>query len=152
MWKVTPRSESEWEGRLDLEGRKAFGYIKRVRFWSCFFRLWSVIPLDFLRGTWNFSTVGGAVVKNPPRDTRDVGLILGSRRPPGVGNGNPLQYSCLGNPMDRKAWQATVRGITESDMTEYLNRIILASICWAPTVLCISRHCLIIRTTPWGGF
>ena len=45
---------------------------------------------------------GGSVVKNPPANARDVvGLIPESRRSPGVGNGNPLQYSCLGNPMDR---------------------------------------------------
>ena len=48
-------------------------------------------------------------VKNPPGnagDTRDAGLIPGSRRSPGVGNGNPLQHSCLENPMDRGAWWA----------------------------------------------
>ena len=54
------------------------------------------------------------MVKNPPDnagDKRDVGLILGLGRPPGVGNGNPLQYSCLENFMDRGAWQgATVHG------------------------------------------
>ena len=45
--------------------------------------------------------------------------ILGSGRSPGEGNGNPLQYSCLGNPMDREAWRAMVQRITkESDMTE----------------------------------
>ena len=52
---------------------------------------------------------GGAVVKNlPPNagDTRDVGLIPGWGRSPGEGNGNPFQYSCLGNPKDRGAWQA----------------------------------------------
>ena len=49
---------------------------------------------------WGFP--GGSVVKNPPANARDVlGLIPESRRSPGVGNGNPLQYSCLGNPMDR---------------------------------------------------
>ena len=51
------------------------------------------------------------VVKNSPanaEDIRDVGLILGRGRSPGGGNGNPLQYSCLQNPMDRGAWQATV--------------------------------------------
>ena len=56
----------------------------------------------------------GAVVKNLPADagdTRDVGLIPGSGRAPGGGNGNPLQYSCLGNPMDRGAWWATVHGV-----------------------------------------
>ena len=55
------------------------------------------------------------VVKNPPanaEDVRDVGLITGSRRPLGGGCGNPLQYSCLENPMDREAWQTTVHGIT----------------------------------------
>ena len=49
---------------------------------------------------------GGAVVKNPPAnagDARDVGLIRGSGRFPGEGNGNPLWYSCLGNPTDRGA-------------------------------------------------
>ena len=47
---------------------------------------------------------GGSVVKNPPAnagDARDAGSIPGSERSPGVGNGNPLQYSCLENPMDR---------------------------------------------------
>ena len=53
----------------------------------------------------------GIVVKNlpaNPRDTRDVGLMPGLGRSPGVGNGNPLQYSCLGNSMDRGAWRPTV--------------------------------------------
>ena len=44
-----------------------------------------------------------------------MGLIPGSGRSPGVGNGNPLQYSCLENFMDRGAWQVTVHGLTESD-------------------------------------
>ena len=51
------------------------------------------------------------MVKNPPANvggTRDVGLIPGSGRFPGGGSDNPLQYSCLGNPMDREAWRATV--------------------------------------------
>ena len=51
----------------------------------------------------------GAVVKNPPANARDVGLIPGLERSPGEGSDNPLQYSCLGNPMDRGAWWATVR-------------------------------------------
>ena len=49
---------------------------------------------------------GGSVVKNPPANAGDVGLIPGLGRSPGEGNGNPLQYSCLENPMDRGAWQA----------------------------------------------
>ena len=60
---------------------------------------------------------GGTVVKNPPanaRGTRDLGSVPGSGRSPGLGNGNPLQYSCLKNPMDRRAWQATVREVGKS--------------------------------------
>ena len=47
-------------------------------------------------------------------DAGDMGLILGSERCPGVGNGNSLQYSCLGNPMDRGDWWATVHGMAKS--------------------------------------
>ena len=57
------------------------------------------------------------VVKNLPAnagDIRDVGSIPGSERRPGEGNGNPLQYSCLENPMDRGAWQATVLEVAKS--------------------------------------
>ena len=61
---------------------------------------------------------GGSVVKNPPDNPGDLGSVLGLGRSPGEGNGNPLQYSCLGNLMDRRAWWATVHEVTESDMTE----------------------------------
>ena len=64
------------------------------------------------------------MVKNPPAsvgDTRDMGSILKLGRSPGVGNGNPLQYSCLENPMDRRAWGPTVHRVAEeSDMTEHV--------------------------------
>ena len=56
----------------------------------------------------------GSAVKNLPANARDSGLIPGSGRSPGEGNGNPLQHSCLGNPMDRVAWQAEVQGVAES--------------------------------------
>ena len=55
--------------------------------------------------------------KNPPAnagDLRDTRSIPGSGRAPGGGHGNPLQYSCLENPMDRGAWRATVQGVTKS--------------------------------------
>ena len=51
----------------------------------------------------------------------DPGSIPGSGRSPGDGNGNPLQCSCLENPMDRRVWQATVHGLAEFDMTEQLS-------------------------------
>ena len=57
------------------------------------------------------------MVKNSPvnaGDIRDVGLILGSGRSPEGGHGNPLQCSCLENPMDRGAWRAAVHGVTKS--------------------------------------
>ena len=59
----------------------------------------------------------GSAVKNPPAnagDTRDAGSVPGSGRSPGEESGNPLQYSCLGNPVDRGAWWARVHGVTES--------------------------------------
>ena len=53
---------------------------------------------------------GGSMVKNPPANAGDTGLIHGLGRSPGEGNDNPLQYSCLENPMDKRAWQATWGG------------------------------------------
>ena len=70
------------------------------------------------------------MVKNPPanaRESGDTGLILGSGRSPGEGNGNPLLYSCLENPMDREAWLASVHGVIKSwtrlsDFTIYVSK------------------------------
>ena len=62
------------------------------------------------------------MVKNPPAnagDAGDAGVIPGSGRYLGGRNGNPFQYSCLGNPMDRGAWQVTVQRVAESDTTEH---------------------------------
>ena len=61
---------------------------------------------------------GGSVIKNPPANTGDVGSIPGSGRSPGEGNDNPLQYSCLENPIDRRDWYAIIHWIAkESDKT-----------------------------------
>ena len=60
---------------------------------------------------------GGPVIKNPPAkagDARDAALIPGSGRSPGIGNGNPLQYSCLENSMDRGAWWTIILGVAKS--------------------------------------
>ena len=59
--------------------------------------------------------------KNPPASVGDMGSIPGLGGSPGEGNGNPLQYSCLENSMDKGAWWATVHGFTELDMTKRLN-------------------------------
>ena len=61
------------------------------------------------------------MVKNLPANARDAGLVPGLGRSPGEGYGNPLQYSCLENPMNRGAWWATVHRVAESDMTELLS-------------------------------
>ena len=62
---------------------------------------------------------GDSVVKNPPANAGDAGLIPGSGRSSGGGNGKPLQYSCLENPMNRGLF--AVHGIAESDTTEWLS-------------------------------
>ena len=60
------------------------------------------------------SSSSGSVVKNPPAIAGDEGSISGLKRSPGEGNDNPLQCSCLGNPMDRGAWWATIHGVAKS--------------------------------------
>jgi len=71
------------------------------------------------------------VVKNPPANTediRDTDLVPGSQRFPGGGHGNPFPYSCLGDPMDREAWWATVHVVTkDSEMLKQLSMYTLTS-------------------------
>ena len=71
---------------------------------------------------YKYNSPGGSMVKNPPTtagDTADTSSIPGLGRSPGEGNGNPLQCSCLGNPMDREAWRATQSmGLQKSQMQQ----------------------------------
>ena len=66
----------------------------------------------YLSKLWGFP--GGSVIKNLLASAGDAGLTPGLGKSPGEGNMNPLQYSCLGNPMDRGAWWATVHGVRKS--------------------------------------
>ena len=86
---------------------------------------------------------GGSVVKNSLANARDTTSIPGLGRSPEEGNGNPLQYSCLGNPMNRGAWWATVHGVTkDSDTTEQLYNNML--------LLLLSHFGHVwLFTTPW---
>ena len=64
------------------------------------------------------------MIKNLPAHAGNAGSIPGLGKSPGIGKGNPFQYSCLGNPMDRGAWQATKgvrQGCKESDTTEHMH-------------------------------
>ena len=81
---------------------------------------WTISIMSLLQGS-NFQFLGnlhwggknpGLVVKNLLANAGDASLIPGSGRYPGEGNGNPLQYSCLENPMDSGAWQTIVHGVT----------------------------------------
>ena len=56
---------------------------------------------------------GSSMVKNPPANAGDAGSIPGLGRSPGKGNGDPLQYSCLGSPIDKGAWRAAVHGLAK---------------------------------------
>ena len=72
-----------------------------------------VLPTNRAKAVPEVSFPSGSVVKNPPANAADAGdasSVPGSGRSPGVGNDYPLQYSCLGKPMNRGAWKSTVRG------------------------------------------
>ena len=108
---------------------------------------WSIISVclsDYL--SIYLGRPGGSVVKNLPASPGDSGSIPGLGRSPGEGNCDPLQYSCLENPMDRGACWATVHGVTkESDSTYQLNNSMYLSIHWSICLsIYISISCLLI--------
>ena len=80
------------------------------------FRIMSKKPITEYPSRFNLSLgfLGGSDGKESACNAGDPSLIPGSGRPPGGGHGNPLQYSCLENPMDRGAWQAAVPGVVKS--------------------------------------
>ena len=81
----------------------------------------SCVVYEYLESIGGF--LGGSGIKNLPANAGDLGSILGSGRFPGERNGNPFQYSCLQNPMDRGVWWATVHGgHKESDRTLQLKQ------------------------------
>ena len=104
---------------------------------------------------------GGSEVKNPPAnagdagEVRDLGLILGSGRSPGGGNGNPLQYSCLENPMDRGVCGATVHGVANSQtrLSDFTHSLMqLLGLPWWLRGQSICRQCGFnpwVRKIPW---
>ena len=76
----------------------------------------SIFSLSLYKTHQSYPVV--SAIKNSPANAGDMGSIPGPGRSSGKGKGNPLQYSCLENPMERGAWQATVHGVAkESDMT-----------------------------------
>ena len=97
---------------------------------------------------------GGSVAKNlPPNagDARDSGSIPGSGRSPGVGNGNPLQYSCLENSLDRGAWLATVHGVTKSQtwLINWTTNGCLSTHVWGQ--LGLWGHDYVSTLSPWAA-
>ena len=87
---------------------------------------------------WGLGFPCGSVVKNPPAMQGTWVGSLGWERSPGVGNGNPLQYSCLGNPMDRGVWRATVHGVAKSQTRLSANQP-KCCIVWGTEILELGR-------------
>ena len=140
-WKI-PWTEEP--GRLQSMGSQRVGLD-----WATSLSLSNAVTSS---GTWAnpFTFLGFLgevlVVKNPPANAgnkREVGLIPGSRRSPGGGHGNSLQYSCLENPMDRGAWRATVHGVAKSQTR-------LKQLSTHACFIFLGFILLICKTRPWA--
>ena len=123
---VLPVNIQDWfplglTGLISLQSKKLSRVfsnttVQKHQFFGAQLSLWS---------SWFFCSSDG---KEYACNAGDLGSIPGSGRPSGEGNGNPLQYSCLENPMDRGAWRASLVGHKESDTTEWLTLLLLTSI------------------------
>ena len=95
---------------------------------------------------------GGSDGKESACSVKDPGSIPGSRRSPGEGNGTPLQYSCLENPMDRGAWWATVHGVTKSQIRLSNFTFFLSSVpCGVCVCVCVCV-CILYPLICWWTF
>jgi len=114
-----------WKSSLNTQSSlNHHKHISNVSLISCLrslIKIWNLKPGKNRTLCTDFSKQlgfpAGSVIKNLPANAGDAISIPGPGRSPGEGNGNPLQYSCLENPMDRGAWSATVHGVTELDTT-----------------------------------
>ena len=124
------------------------GFIVNTKMWSG--KPWGKAFFGSMFGVFLW---GGSVVARRKAfacNAGDLGSFPGSGRSSGEGNGNPLQYSCLENPLDREAWQATVHGIAKSQTR--LSDFTFGAFLWGPWFLQIEYPCLLQWCLDLSGF
>ena len=101
----------EWHQQIYVLKRPDWRGIKEARMIHLFFSSFFFFKFSKYLTSSYYMFLGGSDGKESSCNAGDLGSIFGSGRSPGEGNGNPLQYSCLGNPMDRRTWRATGHGV-----------------------------------------